>query len=643
MKFTPEFLDEIRQRVPLSSIIAPAVSWDRRKSQRGKGDFWACCPFHGEKTPSFHVEDRKGRYYCFGCHVSGDHFSFLTDHNGMTFPDAVAQVAEMAGVPMPQKEAPADPGIRRRAAARKGLEAAAKLYSQFLADSQGDQARQYADGRGFDREVRREFGFGLSPSSAGVLLRRAEAKGVSAEAMINAGLVLRRDDGSLYERFRGRLMIPIHDRQGRIIGFGGRDLVGREPKYLNSPQTELFDKSSVLFIQHRAQGPAHRANRLFVVEGYMDAIALARCGIGEVVASLGTALTETQLKLAWAMADEPVLCFDGDKAGRAAASRAMDRIVPLLASGKSAQILTLPDGADPDDIVRDGGREAFEALVTRATPLIDALVEREAAKGIATPERIAAMEQRLSGLAASIPDQGLSRIYRDFFRQRAFELRREVTSTSRRAGGPGRDGARQQRPQRIGGATIRPPASADAGMAEVEKIVIGLLILQPNLIESVGETLTADSLLEPITRAALADLHEAYAQTFAQDPLALLAALPRGAERWLGPLWGQRADAGGIALRRRFAVLSSEPSPSYLQRSLTVFVEKLNIRTAARELAEAPARFAAHGGLDDAPLLAMTQALEERRTALADAERVLAEEAAALRRSFLAERVGDAA
>lgn len=628
MRFTKEFLASLAERVPLSSLVGRVVAWDRRKSQPGRGDYWGCCPFHDEKSASFHVDDRRGFYHCFGCHASGDHLKFLTEHDGLDFVEAVKKLAAEAGVALPDEGRPEPQEFRLRRIERSALDAAAALYAGTLWSPAGAAARDYAARRGLTEETLRVFGFGLAPSAQGAVSRALGAEGISEADLERCGLAVRRD-GRLRDRFVGRLMIPIHDGRGKIVGFGGRSLDGREPKYLNSPETPLFDKSALLFNAARARGPAHRARRLFVVEGYLDAIALAQAGIGEVVATCGTALTAAQIELAWTLADEPTLCFDGDPAGRAAAHRAIDRILPLVNGGRSFSLLALPDGQDPDDLVRSGGSTAFEALASTAIPLVDALFEREIAKGTETPERLAALEARLDALAGTIAEAGVARLYRSALRERAYQHRRArpspVPPGSRRTGA---------KPASSPQATpIAAPASPDRALLDLERLALGLLILRPHFIERFGELLGHGTFTAVAHAGFAAILIEAYAARLPATSAELVAALPERGRMCLSEVWGDAPDEPvGSRLRERFAILECDPDDDFLARCMTLFVDRLNLRAQMAELAGEPRRFAERANGDDARLLSLTAAVHEHVSFLQDAERLLADEAAALRR-----------
>jgi len=333
------------------------VQWDRKRSKPGRGDWWACCPFHHEKTPSFHADDRKGFYYCFSCHAKGDIFTFLTEKQGLSFAEAVEQLAAEA---------------RQRATLVEVMEMAARFYEEQLAGPAGQGAREYMTSRGLSEETVRRFRIGFAPDARDALLRHLEKAGVPRQLMIEAGLVAVPEDGrSAYDRFRNRLMFPIRDMRGRVIAFGGRALGDARAKYLNSPETELFHKSRVLYNIDQARRAAFDSSSVIAVEGYMDVIALVQAGFANVVAPLGTALTEDHLTMLWRMAPEPLLCFDGDAAGVSAAWRTLELALPRLAPGHSLRFVLLPEGMDPDDLVRQQGAEAFSALLEAAMPLID--------------------------------------------------------------------------------------------------------------------------------------------------------------------------------------------------------------------------------------------------------------------------------
>ncbi|QDZ00604.1 DNA primase [Nitratireductor mangrovi] len=421
MRFSPSFLDEIRDRVPISSVIGGRVTWDRRKTNASRGDYWACCPFHGEKSPSFHCEDRKGRYHCFGCGVSGDHFRFLTELDGMSFPEAVERVAEMAGVPMPARDPEAEKREKVRASLTEVMDMAARFFQEQLQAQAGAAARAYLRDRGLTSATQQRFRLGYAPDSRNALKNFLAGKNVTVEQMEACGLLVHGEDIPVsYDRFRDRIMFPIEDARERVIAFGGRAMSPEvAAKYLNSNDTELFHKGEVLYNLARARKGQGRDGQVIAVEGYMDVIALAQAGIENAVAPLGTALTERQLELLWRMSAEPVLCFDGDQAGLKAAWRAADLALPAIAPGRSVRFALMPEGQDPDDLVKAGGADAFGRVLAEARPLAEMIWQRETAGGVFdTPERRADLEKRLRELAGRIRDESVRRHYGQDMRER---------------------------------------------------------------------------------------------------------------------------------------------------------------------------------------------------------------------------------
>lgn len=404
---SPAFLDELRARTTLSQVVGRRV-----KLQRAGREFKACCPFHNERTPSFHVNDEKGFYHCFGCSAHGDAIRFLTETSGLSFIDAVKELAGAAGLEVP---AP-DPRAQARAERATGLidvtEAAAAWFEEQLASPEGSTARAYLERRGISPSQRARFRLGFAPDSRGKL--RGALSRFGDEALIEAGLLIKPDNGrDPYDRFRGRLIIPIMDARGRTIAFGGRILGEGEPKYLNSPETPLFDKGRTLFNLHRAAPAARESGRLIVVEGYLDAIALDGAGVAEAVAPLGTALTETQLALLWRVVPRPLLSFDGDAAGQRAAAKAVVRALPAIAPDRSLGFVTLPAGQDPDDLVRVGGRAAVDAAFAEPEPLAARLWhDAQAAEPLTSPEARAGLKQRLMEQVGLIGDRDVREQYR---------------------------------------------------------------------------------------------------------------------------------------------------------------------------------------------------------------------------------------
>jgi DNA primase len=414
MKFPPSFLDDIRGRVSISSVVGRRVAWDRRKTNAGKGDYWACCPFHNEKSPSFHVEDRKGRYHCFGCKQSGDIFTFLVEKEGASFPEAVERLAAEAGLAMPVVSAD---DVRReevRASLYDVMEIATKFFEAELQSARGAKARGYLSDRQLSAATQKEFRLGYGPDDRHALRDHLASKNVAVEQMVEAGLVISGDDIPVaYDRFRDRVMFPIRDPRGRVIAFGGRALKADVPaKYLNSPETPLFHKGAVLYNHDKARAAAHEVGEIIASEGYMDVIALHRAGLPHAVAPLGTALTEDQLALLWKMVAEPTLCFDGDSAGVKASYRALDLALPLLKPGHSLKFAVLPEGQDPDDLLKSHGPDAVKVVIAAAQPLSEVIWRRALDENDrSTPERKAQFEKDLRILVSQIGDENVRKHY----------------------------------------------------------------------------------------------------------------------------------------------------------------------------------------------------------------------------------------
>jgi DNA primase len=413
---TPQWLDELRARITLSALIGRTV-----KVTKAGREFKACCPFHNEKSPSFTINDEKGFYHCFGCSAHGDAIRWMTDQRGLSFMDAIKELAAEAGMEVP---AP-DPKAAQRAEKANNLydvmTAAQEWFVTQLLGVEGAAARGYLKQRGFTEQTIRDFGFGLAPDNRTGL--KSALKQFGDSMLIEAGLLISVDGKAPYDRFRGRLMIPIRDPRGRVIAFGGRILGEGEPKYLNSPDTPLFDKGRTLYNLDKCSPASRQTGRVIVVEGYMDVIAIAQAGFADAVAPLGTALTEQQIQMLWRMTEKPLLCFDGDAAGQKAAMRAALRALPLLKPGHSLQFVTLPEGKDPDDLVKASGAAALTTLLEASQPLVERLWRAEVSAGpLDTPEDRAGLKQRLGAHMANITDVEIRRHYANAFRERYDDL-----------------------------------------------------------------------------------------------------------------------------------------------------------------------------------------------------------------------------
>jgi len=424
MSFTPDFIDDVLSRISLSSIIGKRVKLIK-KGRRQTG----LCPFHNEKSPSFSVNDDEGYYHCFGCGVGGDAINYLRETEGLDFTEAVTRLAEMAGVPIPDQR-PVDPvKLQKRKNVMDALGVAADFYKSQLAEAPAaGPARAYLDDRGISAATKADFQLGYAPASG--LRAFMQSKGFDEAILLEAGLCGRSErDNAIYDYFRNRIIYPICNRQGAVIAFGARAMGDAMPKYLNSKEGPTFSKSAVLYGWQQARERLRRNLPLLVVEGYMDVIAVTAANVAGALAPLGTAMTEAQIALVWKLHDEPVLCFDGDKAGQKAAMRAIERILPVLEPGKSVRIAVMPTGKDPDDILRHEGADALRAIISTAASLTDALWDRTAENyRLDDPTSRAAFFQELRDNVRSIGHNQTRQAYGDEIEHRIQILRSSLRS-----------------------------------------------------------------------------------------------------------------------------------------------------------------------------------------------------------------------
>jgi DNA primase len=482
------FIDELLSRVDIVELI------DARVPLKKKGrDYMACCPFHAEKSASFSVSPTKQFFHCFGCGAHGTALGFLMDYDRLEFLDAVRALADHAGMPMPETSGGRPDGGAGLAPLYALLDEAAALYKRQLKDS--PRGIDYLKHRGVSGEVAAAFALGYAPDAWQTVVDALGRDANARDGLVATGLAIKRDDGGLYDRFRDRVMFPIRDARGRCIGFGGRILDQGEPKYLNSPETPLFHKGRELYGLYEARQADRNLNRLMVVEGYMDVIALAQSGLRYAVATLGTATTPEHLTRLFRVVPEVVFCFDGDRAGRAAAWRALENTLPALADGREVKFLFLPDGEDPDTLVRKEGREAFEARLAKAMPLSQYLVEQLRAMGdLTTIEGRAKVADAAKPLLARVPES----VYRKLLTESVAALTRvEAEALSGGSGSRGGTGGERRR---------TPPTRPRApGLTPVRR-AIALLLIEPKLAASV-DTVPLRALDLP-GFALLADLAE---------------------------------------------------------------------------------------------------------------------------------------
>ena len=493
MAVPPEFIEDLRQRVPLSDIIGKRVKLTR-KGRRFSG----LCPFHSEKTPSFSVVDDDGFYHCFGCGAHGDAISFLRETDGLEFMEAVERLADMAGLAMP-RSTPQDPKVtEQRRAVFDILEATTQFFQAALTRDDGAVAVRYLRDRGLGEDVLRVYRLGYSPR--GGLRAALNAKGFSDADMLAAGVIRKSDrDGSIYDYFRDRVMFPIENRQGKVIAFGARALGDAMPKYLNSGEGQTFSKKSVLYGWVQAREGLRRKLPLVVAEGYMDVIAIQKSGVASAVAPLGTALTEEQIALLWKLHDEPILCFDGDAAGQRAQMRALERILPVLEPGKSARLALLPEGKDPDDVLKQGGNDAFLKVLATARSLVDSLWDNLAAThDLRQPESRAQFWQSLRNMVREISNNQVRSAYSD-------EIESRIAAMRNAGRGVGRGGGRGG----VQAGAIRPRMAKrpSTGMINRHRAVVAMILAHPSLIAGQYEDLLAiestDARLESLKKAAI--------------------------------------------------------------------------------------------------------------------------------------------
>ena len=523
MRYPPHILEEIRARLPASDVVG------RRVRLKKAGREWrGLSPFNAEKSPSFYVNDQKQFYHCFSSGKHGDVFTFLMETEGLSFPEAVERLAGEAGVTLPAPSTDTREMETKRRGAFEVMELAAAFFEEQLRGRLGTQARTYLDGRGLAPEIRARFRLGYATSDRYGLRDHLAGKDVDKEPMAELGLLVSGDDVAVpFDKFRDRIIFPITDSRGRVIAFGGRAMqADAKAKYLNSPETPLFHKGQVLYNLHGARKAAHDRGTIIAVEGYVDVIAMTMAGHANVVAPMGTALTEEQLALLWRHADEPILCFDGDSAGQRAALRAIETALPSLEPGRSLRFALLPEGQDPDDLLRSGGSAAIDKVLDGARPLVDVLWSRAVeAAPVDTPERRAGLAKSVRAMVAGIRDETVRRFYRD-------EIEERLRTVSPQGGARPRNG--YQRPAYQGGprrgrmddpapspritTSFNPlyagatGASGHAAFRDREAMIVSSLLVHPELLGIEAEDLAALHLDDPDAQALRSLLLDAHAE-----------------------------------------------------------------------------------------------------------------------------------
>lgn len=503
MAFPPSFLDEIRARLTLSDVVGRSVKLTRKGRE-----YTGLCPFHNEKTPSFTVSDDKNFYHCFGCGAHGDVFTFLVENEGLSFPESVERAALEAGLEVPVSTPQEREREQLRTKFMDVVENACAFYENTLWTDAGHKGLDYLRKRGLTDQIIQRFRLGFAP--AGNLLKASMISDEAPESdFLGAGLMRKTDDGHRsYDFFRDRVIFPICDGRGRPIAFGGRIMGDGAPKYLNSPDTPMFDKRRTLYGLDLARKASYDTGRIIVTEGYMDVIALAQAGLYETVATLGTALTESHLVQLWKLVDEPVLCFDGDTAGQRAVGQAAERALPLLAPGKSLRFVTLPAGEDPDSLVSAQGPAPINALIENARPLAAVIWSLEAeGREITTPERIAGLEKRLEDRVMSIADRKVQFQYKSLFRQKLRELSEARGKGNNKVAAQRRDGYRDGyygRYRRLTGAGSSAIAEFAANRVgpqvlkrRLEQALMAALVNHPELLDTFAEDIAKIDVVDP--------------------------------------------------------------------------------------------------------------------------------------------------
>ena len=485
MNLPPGFLDELRTRISLTQVVGRKVTWDMKKSNQGRGDYWAPCPFHQEKSASFHVDDRKGFYYCFGCHAKGDAVTFVKETENLGFIEAVEVLAREAGMVMPARDPRAVEEADRRSLLTNCMEEAVKFFRLSLATSAAAEARAYLARRGLSVEAQARWEVGFAPDQRQALFTALTQKGIAPDLIVESGLCAIPDDGGPpYDRFRGRIIFPIRDGRGKAISLGGRSLdPTARAKYLNGPETPLFDKGRSLFNHAPAREAAGKGQVLVVAEGYMDVIALSEAGFRASVAPLGTAVTEDQLRLMWRIHDEPVIALDGDTAGIRAALRVIDLAMPLLEAGKGLRFAVLPQGLDPDDLIRAQGAGAMQKVLDQAQPMVKLLWDREVeGKVFDSPERKATLDKSLRAALKRIADPSIRAHYGEEIKRLRADLFGGTRPPHRRFTPGQRFVAPPQPPHAATRGSLL--ARSDAGDEELlrEAVILATLIIHPGLI-----------------------------------------------------------------------------------------------------------------------------------------------------------------
>ena len=491
-----KFCDELREKVSIVDVVGAKV-----KLVRKGREYQACCPFHNEKTPSFTVNENKGFYHCFGCGAHGDIIKFEMEANNLSFMEAIEKLAAKAGLQVPRDSYVKPEEVEKRNSLYDIMELACKFFEKSLRMPDGQRALDYLSHRGFGDDIIQKFRLGYAPNNNG-LKTYLSSKGVNDKEMNELGLLTIPEDKTRrpHDFFRDRVMIPIMDKRGKVIAFGGRIMGDGQPKYLNSPETPIFNKRRILYNLNNAKDAGYQEKKLIICEGYMDVIGMDKYGIHYAVAPLGTALTEEQIQEAWRVVDVPTCCFDGDLAGQRAAIRSIDRVLPILKAGNSLQYVFLTGAKDPDEFLKTLGREAFDKATSEVVPLKDLIWRRNIEnKDASTPEQKALIEKNIKEEVAKITDETVRNYYVQEMQDKIYnELGKGASWRKRQSKIKGqplvytKEYSRRQRfyAQNQFSAHQAPLATSKVHLDELgAKYVVSALVLYPNLIDEYEEKL----------------------------------------------------------------------------------------------------------------------------------------------------------
>ena len=620
MRFPPSFLDELKARLQVSDVVG------RRVKLKKSGREWkGLSPFQQEKTPSFFVNDQKQAWFDFSSGKNGNIFDFLVQTEGLSFPEAVERLASMAGLAVPRSSPEADQREEKQRSLSDVMELATKYFEQNLASSTGAQARGYLADRGILPVTQVEFGLGYAKGERFALKEFLGSKGVSVTDMIEAGLLIAGDDIPVpYDRFRDRIIIPIHDQRGRVIAFGGRALKSDvQPKYLNSPETSIFHKGSVVFNFHRAREPAHRAGSVVAVEGYMDAIAVHQAGVKNVVATMGTAFTEEQITTLWRLSSEPVICFDADRAGVAAAHRSIDRILPVLTVGKSFQFVFMLEEKDPDDLIRERGVEAFKSLLIGSLPLWDVLWGRETeGVNVKTPDTQAALEKKLNALIRTIRDSSVQTAYMRTCRLQLADLFWQAV----------RGGKSKKEPSQLVSKELK--IELDVRQHGFQKVLLGMLVHYPEFLDEKQDTILRLKFESELDRFCTA----LYKLLVVQKDLSVIKIyghLEDGFYKVLHEIHGKKDGARpwGHNLFFHFPILAHHPPRDFISRCIDHFARRIHLNELDDDIQRAKGLAGENDGAVD-QLLDLVRERQIEHAAIEIDGAALAEEVGDMRRAW---------